>query len=94
MVRHVQPGDGLAAALNPAAVWTVDQHLAAAQVDALNLLVWAKTKDAQRGRGKPEPVPRPWQHDTKQGRFTDIVAADTDTVRDLLARPRRPAIES
>ena len=30
--------------------------LQAASVDALNLLVWAKTKDAQKGRNRPQSV--------------------------------------
>jgi hypothetical protein len=41
--------------------WTVNDHLLAQAVDALNYLAWAKTTDAQRKtpRNRPEPVPRP-----------------------------------
>lgn len=37
-------------------VSTVDTLLLGAAVDALHLLVWAKTKDGQKGRSRPEPV--------------------------------------
>lgn len=41
--------------------WTVNDHLQAQAIDALNLLVWSKTVDAQEKspRHKPEPIPRP-----------------------------------
>lgn len=35
---------------------STDLLLQAAAVDALNLLVWAKTKDAKRGRNKPASI--------------------------------------
>ena len=34
--------------------WGVNVH------DAVRWLQWSQTKDAQRGRGRPEPFPRPW----------------------------------
>jgi hypothetical protein len=41
--------------------WTVTDHLLAQVIDALNKLVWFKTKDAQSETPKhrPDPVPRP-----------------------------------
>lgn len=39
--------------------WTIDTHLNAAVLDVANLLMWSKTKDAERGSNKPHPVPRP-----------------------------------
>lgn len=35
---------------------TLDQMLSAAALDSLNLLCWAKTKDAQKGRNKPKSI--------------------------------------
>lgn len=35
---------------------SLDNTLRAMQVDALNLLLWTKTKDAQNGRNQPESV--------------------------------------
>lgn len=41
--------------------WTVNDHLQAQSIDALNLLVWSKTVDAQEKNPKhrPKPIPRP-----------------------------------
>ncbi|MGI5222493.1 DUF5361 domain-containing protein [Nocardia sp. CA-290969] len=39
--------------------WGLTEQLLASAVDALTLLVWAKTKDAQKGRNRPKPIPRP-----------------------------------
>lgn len=34
----------------------LDTFLLAQQVDALNMLVWTKTKDAEKGRNKPKSI--------------------------------------
>lgn len=39
--------------------WTVADHLAAFQLDALHDLYWAKTVDGQKGINRPERTPRP-----------------------------------
>ena len=39
--------------------WTMPMMLMADMVDALRILVWQKTKDAQDGKNFPEPIPRP-----------------------------------
>lgn len=58
-----QPPDqsALAVAVNPddAAWQSLEPHLLAEMVDMLHLLVWAKTKDASKGRGRPKPIERP-----------------------------------
>lgn len=61
--------------------WTVNDHLQAQAIDALNLLVWSKTVDAQekRPRYKPEPIPRP-------GMAVAEVKADVLTVEDYMRR--------
>lgn len=46
-------------ALNPQWMWGLPEMLAADMVDSLRWLTWAKTKDAQKGRNPPKPVPRP-----------------------------------
>lgn len=43
--------------------WTLTNMLLADAVDALNLLVWAKTEDAPLGRNRPKPIPRPGVED-------------------------------
>ncbi|WP_052372591.1 DUF5361 domain-containing protein [Nocardia otitidiscaviarum] len=40
-------------------MWGLKEMLLADMVDSLRWLVWAKTKDAQKGRNRPKPVPRP-----------------------------------
>jgi hypothetical protein len=39
--------------------WTINDHLAAHQLDVLNLLWWAKTEDGQKNRRRPQPTPKP-----------------------------------
>lgn len=39
--------------------WTPDTHLAAFQLDVLNLLFWSKTEAAVNNKGRPEKTPRP-----------------------------------
>ncbi|TQM29861.1 DUF5361 domain-containing protein [Nocardia bhagyanarayanae] len=39
--------------------WQLGQHLLADMADSLRWLVWSKTKAAQDGRDRPEPIPRP-----------------------------------
>ena len=38
---------------------SLDAHLAAIQADSLRWRQWAKTDEAQKGRGVPPPIPRP-----------------------------------
>ncbi|WP_336086205.1 DUF5361 domain-containing protein [Nocardia sp. SSK8] len=39
--------------------WHLDRMLLADMADSLRWLVWAKSADAQHGRNRPEPIPRP-----------------------------------
>lgn len=39
--------------------WTVGDHLSAFQLDVLNMLWWAKTKDGHDGINRPQRTPRP-----------------------------------
>jgi hypothetical protein len=39
--------------------WHLDRLLLADMADSLRWLVWAKSSDAQQGRNRPEPIPRP-----------------------------------
>lgn len=49
--------------------WDMNNMLSAAAVDALNMLVWMKTEDAQKGRNRPSRIIRPGvtddSHDVK-----------------------------
>ena len=46
--------------LDVPAAWTVDQYLMAAQIDQMNLWIWANADPKKRGP-QPEPRPRPGQ---------------------------------
>lgn len=50
--------------------WTLANQLAAAQVDETRVLIWQKTKDGQKGRKAPKPIPRPGFEDTSSKNFT------------------------
>lgn len=56
--------------------WNLTEHLQAAMVDALNLLVWSKTEDAAKGRGVPKPVPRPRAGEAKKPTGGGVHVAD------------------
>lgn len=81
-------------ALNPETWhWGVAEHLAAIQADALRMLIWAKSKDAQRKppRNQPKPIPRPGVTEKQtavEGRFKDVEAVPLDELKKRLAAPR------
>ncbi|APE37665.1 hypothetical protein BOX37_31210 [Nocardia mangyaensis] len=54
--------------------WHLDRLLLADMADSLRWLVWAKSADAQQGRNRPEPIPRPGVNTTNEriGNSTDI----------------------
>lgn len=90
VVRHLPADSALSREVNGAdrAAWTLDRELLAEAVDSLHLLVWTKTKNAQRNRGRPKPIPRPSNNFNKR-RMADVVTAPVDDVKRLLALPRR-----
>lgn len=48
--------------------WTPERDLLATVADALHIIAWQKTKDAQTGRNFPKPIPRPGiANDTPRG---------------------------
>lgn len=54
-----QPESALHRAANPDWRWGLAEFLSAEAVDTLRLLLWAKTKDAEKGANRPQPLPRP-----------------------------------
>lgn len=72
-------------AVDPRAAWSTGDYLAAMCVDALRWLVWAKSKDGQKNRRQPKPIPRPGAESKKQD---GLRAMPVDQMRALLARPR------
>ena len=54
-----QPESSLHRAVNPDWRWGLGEFLSAEAVDTLRLLLWSKTKDAEKGANRPQPLPRP-----------------------------------
>lgn len=50
--------------------WPLTQQLLASAVDELRVMIWQKTKDGQKGRKPPKPIPRPGFEDTSKQTFT------------------------
>ncbi|MEV0356368.1 DUF5361 domain-containing protein [Nocardia sp. NPDC050697] len=46
--------------------WQLTEHLLADVADSLRWLVWAKSDDAQHGRGRPQPIRRPGVQDNRE----------------------------
>ena len=59
IVECLPPDSAVARAANPQWMWGLPEMLLADVVDSLRWLAWAKTRDGQRNRNRPKPVPRP-----------------------------------
>lgn len=84
-----QPESWTHRAMNPHWRWA-DPAVAmqALQADYLALLVWMRSKDGQKGRNRPKPLPRP---DTSTPGATPAAApagVDVADLAEILARPR------
>lgn len=70
-------------------VWGAIEQLQAQTVDALNILVWMKTKDGQKGRNRPEQIPRPGVEPTIKKRHVKGAALPIDQLRKRLGMRER-----
>lgn len=52
--------------------WESGEHLAAMEVDLLQLLVWLGTEDGSKGRNQPPAIPRPGE---EQNRANEVMSA-------------------
>jgi hypothetical protein len=66
--------------------WKIADYLNTDMANSLRWLVWAKTKDAQKGRNKPQMIKTPEQSRKPK---TKTTAAQPDQVKKLLAMPRK-----
>jgi hypothetical protein len=73
---HAPPGTSVFHKINEG--WTVNDHLQAQAIDALNLLVWSKTVDAQEKHPKfrPTPIPRPGQKEPVQEKRQSLTVGE------------------
>jgi len=49
-------------------MWDTENMLLADIADSNRIIAWQKTKDGQKGRNVPKPIPRPGVEDTKSKR--------------------------
>ena len=71
-----QPESALHRAANPDWRWGLGEFLSAEAVDTLRLLLWAKTKDAEKGANRPQPLPRPGVAGTQSERVGEAMSVD------------------
>lgn len=86
------PKSPLAVALNPRLAWDTTDYLLADLADSQRWLVWSKTRDGQRNRNRPKPIPRPGVREV-EGRMTDVRAMSVEDMKAFLAR-RRVSVSS
>lgn len=86
LVIRAQPESALYRAANPEWRWGLAEFLSAEAVDTLRLLLWAKTKDAEKGTNRPRPLPRPGVAVPQGERVGE--AMDVDELDAFLARER------
>ena len=86
VVTHQPAGSALHRALHPdAAPWGLPEHLLAVIADAVTAGNWMQSKDGQKNRNRPKPIPRPGVvPDKKQfgGKAEDMA-----TIREWLGWP-------
>lgn len=75
-IKRVYGGDG---------TWDFDRLLASLAVDALNVLVWQRTKDGQKGRNRPKPITPQVKN---SGRTIGGMSMSIEELNEMLSRPR------
>src|SRR5699024_8611144 len=90
IVRQSKRDSALFRAMHPNEhQWGVTELLQAQTVDLLSLLVWFKTKDGQKGRNRPDPVPRPGVEPRVKKRHVKGEALPIDQLRKRLGMSER-----
>lgn len=88
-MKHRRHDSALNRALDPDWYWrAVEPNLLAAAVDMLRILAWQQTKDGQKNRKQPKPIPRPGVGPKKD---PNVRTAPVEEVKRLLALPRKAA---
>jgi hypothetical protein len=60
IVQYQSPDSALHRAMHPdAAPWGLSEHLLAVVADAVIAGNWMQSKDGQKNRNRPKPIPRP-----------------------------------
>jgi hypothetical protein len=92
LVEQLPSNSRVYCAIDPGAAWGWQEHLQALQLNALNWLVWSKTKDAEKKRNKPKPVQAPSKKH-KRLAVGDSVVLPLDDYCKKLSKPRREVIK-
>lgn len=93
IAANSEPGTPLAKVLDKRMAWKPIDFWMRSIEYSLRWLVWAKTKDGQKGRRKPKPVQPPGtsNHNSNRRdvvRRNDLVGMDKRSLRDYLNQPR------
>ena len=81
LMAQLPPDSRLPHIYNPDASWSQDTYFLASIEYSLRVLVWAKTKDGQRGTNKPKPYPLPSEKAKKK---SQIENSNKDYVKEIL----------
>ena len=69
--------------LVPSARWTQAEYLLRDIEHATRVLIWQRTKDGERGRNAPRPIPTPAERARNEARRDDALAARAEIDRIL-----------
>lgn len=87
IAANAPAGSRLAAVLDERKAWTPTDWWLRSIEYSLRWLVWAKTKDGQKNRGKPKPTPAP-SETAPHGRDPELTGMSKTELRAYLNRPR------
>lgn len=65
LMVNLPPGAALWRAMDVPAAWTLGEHMAASQVDALAVANWQRSKAGTEANKMPKPLPRPGVDEAK-----------------------------
>lgn len=91
IAHNARPGGPLASALDPSNAWTRAEWMLRSIEYSARWLVWAQTKDGQKNRRRPQPIPSPAAarpSPTEQAGRKTVLLDRADLTR-MLRRPRR-----
>ncbi len=66
--------------------WTLTNRLLAMVVNCLRLLLWAKTKDGQKGKRRPPMIGPDWGDDTPKRAGSQVKAAPLSVIKAAFSR--------
>lgn len=90
IVQHTERGSALRASMNPEdSPWELKEHLLAVIADAVIAGNWMQSKDGQKNRNRPKPIPRPGV--VPENKKFGGKAESVEAIRDWLGWEVKPA---